>query len=423
MRRLVLVLLALVLVAPVAPATAAPPTATPTADQQLDWVFEVSHRAPVAEPELRARLSAELLDAVGGPAGFNELLASVGALTRTGTVESTPDRAQAVADDRLIVDVRTGDTGVIAGLWFRPYAPSPASWSELDSRLRALAPEVSYSASVLDPEADCRPVHQVDADTARPLGSAIKLYILGALERRTTDWNQNLPIREAWKSLPTGVLQDRPAGSPVTLAEHANLMISISDNTATDHLVHHLGRDAVTAQLRAFGNSVPKRNQPLLTTRELFALKGFRYPSLARTYLGLPQKLRHAMLPAIGAVPRTAIEPWTEPRDLESIEWFGSANDMCRALAGLWEMNSPRVGTAMSISDGGIGLDRTEYPTVWFKGGSEPGLLVLNHLARTGDGRIAVASVMLSDPNGALDPNATTEAFALVRGGLELATG
>lgn len=75
-----------------------------------------------------------------------------------------------------------------------------------------------------------------------------------------------------------------------------------------------------------------------------------------------------------------------------------------------------------ALEDGGIGLDRTEYPAAWVTGGSEPGLLVLNHLARTEDGRVAVASIMLSNPNGAIDPNAAAEALALVRGGLELAT-
>jgi hypothetical protein len=267
----------------------------------------------------------------------------------------------------------------------------------------------------------CTPVHEVDADRRNPLGSAFKLYVLGALERTTTDWSTNLPIREEWKSLPTGVLQDRPAGTDVTLRQHADLMISISDNTATDHLVHHVGRDAVRRQMAATGNRDP-RNDALLTTRELFVLKGFRYPKLADTYLSVFRPLRPALRPALAAVPRTAIQPWTEPRDLDSIEWFGSANDMCRVLASLDAAHSPRVDEAMSIEDAGIGLDRTEYPEIWFKGGSEPGLLVLNHLARTDDGRTVVATVMLSDPDKALAPAAAVEALALVRGGIELAT-
>ena len=415
MRGLLLVFVLLALVAPTTRATAD----TSPAERQLAWVLAISQRLPVPEAELREHLTAPMLDAVGGPRGFNDTFAGVGALTATRTLESTPDAVTAVADDRVLLDVHTDTAGLIDGLRFRPYAPSPTNWSELDSRLRALAPRVSYAASLLDK--GCRPVHEVDADRKNPLGSAFKLYFLGALERRTTDWNTNLPIREEWKSLPSGVLQDRPAGTDITLRQHADLMISISDNTATDHLIHHLGRDAVLRQMKATGNHDP-RNHPFLTTRELFTLKGFRYPVLADAYLSLPRPLRPALRPALAAVPRTAIQPWSEPRDLDSIEWFGSANDMCRVLANLDAMHSPRVDHALSIEDAGIGLDRTEYPEIWFKGGSEQGLLVLNHLARTDDGRTAVVTVMLSDPGRALAQEVATEVLALARGGIELAT-
>lgn len=415
MRKILLVFVLLALVAPTTQAAAD----TRPADRQLAWLLAISHRLPVPEAELREHVSPPMFDAIGGADGFNDALAGIGPMTTSRTVDRTPAGVTAVADDRLLVELHVGDDGRIDGLWFSPYAPSPATWSELDSRLGRLAPDVSYAVSVLDN--GCRPVHEADADRSRPLGSAFKLYVLGALERETTDWTTNLPIREEWKSLPSGVLQDRPAGTDVTLQQHADLMISISDNTATDHLIHHLGRHAVRKQMAAFGNRDP-RNNPLITTRELFTLKGFRYPELAGTYLSLPRGLRAAMLPALGAVPRTAIQPWTEPRNLDDIEWFGSANDMCRALAGLDATHSPRIDQALSIEDGGIGLDRTEYPEVWFKGGSEPGLVVLNHLARTADGRTVVATVLLSDRNHALAPTTATEALALVRGGIELAT-
>lgn len=415
MRRLLIVFVLLAFVAPSAHAAA---DTSPT-ERQLAWLLAISQRLPAAEPELREHIAAPVLDAIGGAAGFNETLASVAPLSAARPVEHEPNAVTAVVDERLLVRLHTDAAGLVDGLRFSPYAPSPATWSELDSRLSALAPRVSYAASLVDN--GCAPVHQVDADRKNPLGSAFKLYVLGALERATTDWRTNLPIREEWKSLPTGVLQDRPAGSPVSLQEHADLMISISDNTATDHLIHHVGRDAVLARMRATGNADP-RNFPLLTTRELFVLKGFQYPRFADTYLSLPRALRPVLRPALAAVPRAAIQPWTEPRNLDDIEWFGSADDMCRALASLDAMRSPRVDHALSIEDAGIGLDRTKYPEVWFKGGSEPGLLVLNHLARTADGRTVVASVTLSDPDGELAPAAAVEALALVRGGIELST-
>ena len=56
---------------------------------------------------------------------------------------------------------------------------------------------------------------------------------------------------------------------------------------------------------------------------------------------------------------------------------------------------------ALSIDDGGLGLDKARFPVTWFKGGSEPVVLTLNYLARTADGRSLVTGVLLSDPTRA----------------------
>lgn len=433
MRRLAILLALLALVATAAPAVANPVASPPTTPaQQLSWVLDASSRVPIAEAEQREHLSAELLSAIGGPEQFNAALSQLGTLTLNRVLAESPTRIDAVVGSQVgerLAILEVDGAGLIGRLSLQAYAPTPHSWSELDSRLNALAPQVSFAASVLDPRAGCRPVHEVAADTARPLGSAFKLYILGALGRAVAEnrvsWDQQLAIREDWKSLPSGVLQDEPADTLLPLREYANLMISISDNTATDHLIHFLGRDSVHRQLTTFGNGSITANTPLLTTRELFTLKGFQYPTLADTYLSLPRHLRSTMLPALAAVPRTSITGWTEPRNIEEIEWFGSPNDMCRAYAGLWRQHEQPaltpVGDALSINDGGIGLDRAEFPTVWFKGGSEPGVVVLNHLAQAADGRVVVASLMLANPTEALDPASIPEAFALVRGGIELA--
>ena len=72
---------------------------------------------------------------------------------------------------------------------------------------------------------------------------------------------------------------------------------------------------------------------------------------------------------------------------VDKAEWFGSPTDMCQAYAGLWAQQEPPVNTALSINDGGIALPSAEFPTVWFKGGSEPGVITLNYLVRRKDGR------------------------------------
>ena len=59
-------------------------------------------------------------------------------------------------------------------------------------------------------------------------------------------------------------------------------MISISDNTATDHLLHHLGRRNVEGQMVAMGHGTPQRNRPLLSTREMVMLRDLNVPSRRR---------------------------------------------------------------------------------------------------------------------------------------------
>jgi hypothetical protein len=247
---------------------------------------------------------------------------------------------------------------------FSPYLPAATSWGALDRGLRALAPQVGFAAAQIS-RGSCRLIHGLSADRPRPLGSAFKLYVLGALGHAIADhharWNERLRIRNAWKSLPSGVLQNAPAATALTLREFADLMISISDNTAADHLLHHLGRPAVERELGRLGNQHAGLDIPFPTTRELFALKGvdYRVVRLADGYLS---RLR-----------------------------------------------------------GGIALDRRSYPTVWFKGGSQPGVLTLTYLVRTADRRTFVDALTLADPAHPIPAAATAKLLALARSGITLA--
>jgi hypothetical protein len=316
----------------------------------------------------------------------------------------------------LVVDA----AGRLAGLQLAPYLPAPGSWAEIDATLGTLAPRVSFAATRIDPARGCTVVHGRNARTARPLGSIFKLYVLSALARATAtgrlSWETEVPLRPEWKSLPSGVLQDQPDGTPFSLADYARYMISISDNTATDHLIHTLGRPAVE---REFPGTA---NRPLLTTRNLFTLKGWHYPAAARSYLASPAPARRAALPLLDRVDRTAITAWEQPRAIDTLEWFASPVDICRVYATLWQRHDPAVDAALTANDGGLGLPAAAFPTVWFKGGSEPGVLSLSFLARAADGTLVTATLALSDPDRTLDEAALApRALALLRGALTLA--
>ena len=115
------------------------------------------------------------------------------------------------------------------------------------------------------------------------LGSAFKLYVLAALSRAVSEgrlsWDQVVPLDA--KSFPSGIMQKWPDGAPVTLQTAATLMISISDNTATDLVLKTVGRDAVEAEMRASGHADLGKTLPFLTTREMFVIKA---SDLGETY-------------------------------------------------------------------------------------------------------------------------------------------
>ncbi|MDL4813705.1 serine hydrolase [Actinomadura opuntiae] len=405
--------------------------AAPTAGDQLDWVVSASRHLPISDADARAHVAASSLAAMGGAAGLTKALAQNGPLTAQEPAKSSKTQAvgwfTGARRTSLLVTVATDASGMIIGLYL---AKQPGTWKDLDAELHRLAPRASYATFEIGAGGRCRVVHGLHASTPRPLGSAFKLYVLGALSdavaRGTVSWNTTMPVKDAWKSLPSGILQDKPAGTTLTLGQYADYMISISDNTAADHLVHRLGRAAVETELTRLGNRHQRGDRPFLTTREMFALKGAGYPARADRYLALPQSRRAAALLGLDAVPLAQITPWQQPRDIDSIEWFAAPTDVCAAFDGLDDRSArpgqSGVGKALSINDGGIGLDRAAYPKVWFKGGSEPGVLTLNYLARTSRGRTIVTSVMLSDPKTAFTGTVALDALAVARAGVQLAT-
>lgn len=419
--------------------TAPSSTASPTAPQipgtpagkQLSWLFEAVPRAPIADDELAGHFTADFLKAVPATQ-INQIFAQVKGMRL--------ERILSSGDTQLVARVVVGSTpfeivvavngaGLMNGLQFREPVeakPAPKSWAEADKLLRAVSPQAGFLAAELTGKGGCVPAHTLAADRARPLGSMVKLYVLGTvadrIKRGAFGWNTQLTIKDELKSLPTGKLQDRPDGSKVSVLEAAKLMISISDNTATDLLIHKVGRKAVERTMRAWGVR-EKGNVPLLTTRDLFALKGADYPRLAKRYLSLsPGKRRAYLEQVVARTPLSQIKPWTSPRELDTIEYFASPSDICRAYAQLMKQGDKHIGEAMSINDAGIGLDRKRWPTVWFKGGSEAGLSDLGFLARTKAGKTYVVTTMAVDPAAPITEQDTLDQLIVSRAAFTLLT-
>jgi beta-lactamase class A len=172
---------------------------------------------------------------------------------------------------------------------------------------------------------------EFEPDRQLAIGSAFKLYVLGALVEDKRKWDEVVTLRDEWKSLPSGVLQNWPASAPVTLHTLAVEMISISDNTAADHLLFTAGREKVEKAMEAMGNADAAKSRPFLSTLELFKLRSSR--SLRKSYLKAEEAGRRAMLDKeVKAFERAKIAMWSRPGAISKIEWFASAADLCKAM-------------------------------------------------------------------------------------------
>lgn len=70
-----------------------------------------------------------------------------------------------------------------------------------------------------------------------------------------------------------------------------------------------------------------------------------------------------------------------------------------------------------------MGLDPRQWQSVWFKGGSEPGVITLNYLATTRGGQSYVVSVLAANPAAPIPDTATAPLLTAIKGAFNLAAG
>lgn len=250
-----------------------------------------------------------------------------------------------------------------------------------------------------------------------PVASVFKLWILNALARSIDSgdigWDNVVAVRDTLRSDPSGEVYGYPTGQEVPLSKLAELMISISDNTATDHLIDLIGRDAIGDVIRELAPDGAGRTLPLLSTADMARLK-FVHPDLGREYAGLDPEARSQFVPTL---PERGPFPWpddlaavdrldlTTPSFVDEIEWFASGTDICRTMVDLARL-SDEAGLepldGILSANPGLPPDQARaWTTTWFKGGSEPGVVTLAYRLATNDlDRVVV--IALSDPDAPL---------------------
>jgi len=225
----------------------------------------------------------------------------------------------------------------------------------------------SQSENSLQPEV----VAELNASQPMGIGSTFKLYLLKALEddvaagRRS--WTDIIELREDWKSFPSGILQDWNPGSRHSLETLAGLMISISDNTATDHIFNLLGAETVRKYL-------PETCKDTFNTGQLLKMKFF-YPEKAAEFIKADQKGKDAILREMDSIIPASIASYSsiytldKPVLIDELEWFVSTRKLCETI---WTL---RDSTRIIINAASGLINRADWHIAGFKGGSEPGVI------------------------------------------------
>jgi beta-lactamase class A len=392
------------------------------AGEHLAWILDAiaNKNGVVAKADVQKRLHASFLDAV--PA--DQFIDVSKSLTQFNpiTVKSVKGN-----DLQLVARLDTKQGGVIAtiavdeptkqiaGLLFKPDAPKPTSFDEAVQLTEKLAPQAQLLVAALD-KGTCKPMHATKSKQALAIGSTFKLYVLLGLVDKIlagkAKWDDELAVRDDWKSVPSGITQNDAAGTKLTLRTFAERMISISDNTATDHLLYTVGRKQVEAAMRATKHGSPARNTPFFSTRELTLFKVGMPDDEIERYLKLPEAKRRAYVDTTlaGKQPDLSkIGDWETGRRIDTLEWFATPDDLCRAMGTLWQRAQKEPAKPLLdvlAKNPGIELDKTAWPYVGFKGGSEPGVMNLTFLARRADDKWFVVVVTANAPAGAVEPGA-----------------
>lgn len=425
--------------APTANAPAPAPDAgapVASAPEQLAWVVATINAGKKLDPAaVNERFAPSFLGEIPADkliqlfAGINKQLAPLEKIAVEGEGKRRVGHFKSAAGPMQVILEVDPKSGKMTTLLVRPDADAakmPETWEGVEKQLAGSGKRSQLLVASLKRD-KCKPIRAVRADQSMAIGSAFKLYVLYALAQRiragALSWDTEIAIRDDWKSLPSGTTQTLPAGTKRTVRQLAEKMISISDNTAADHLLRTVGRKRVEKGLRGAGHSAPKKNIPFLATRELFALKLALSAEERAAYLKMkPEARRHALEKiATRKVKLADAADWKTPKSLD-LEWFASAEDLCRVMAGLRHLaaRNKKLTPLLEVlsKNPGLTIDEKAFPYVGFKGGSEPGVMTLAFLVRDAAKDWYVVVTQVNDPDKTLDKlsimGATQAAFKLL---------
>lgn len=257
------------------------------------------------------------------------------------------------------------------------------------------------------------------------VGSTFKLVVLASLDdqirRHRMRWSDVIRIDR--RSVSTSAINRWPMGSPVTLHTLATLMISQSDNDATDLLLHHIGRERIEAFAQTHGGLSGPNAFPMLSTIEATALKNPALGEVRTRWLTGDEDQRRELLDEAQDSFTPAQVDFSVfnagPADIDSIEWFASPDSIARLMGWFATRGSDEARAILAVNPGIPADAAARWDYLGYKGGSEPGVMAMNLLMRDAQGQNYVAAMAWNDDTAPVDEAAMvtliSRASALLR--------
>lgn len=296
------------------------------------------------------------------------------------------------------------------------------SFEEIEERLTELPGDIR--ALILQ---GGEPLLDLGSGESAPLASAAKLYVLlaavEAIEQGEADWEDELEVTDELRSLPSGTLQDQEEGYQTSLFDVAHRMIEISDNTGTDMLIDHLGRDAVEEAAAEANHHNPELLRPFLTTREMFQLR-WGHPELGQGWAEADEQSRRETLEELEDMPLEISSEDVGAEDVDfALDWHGTAEDLAevhRRLAQHAEEH-PELVSILGSNPGLVAeVEDPWWQDIGFKGGSVPGVLTGSWHAVGEDGQNRTVVLLAQHEDAAELAEESRELFALAQEALTI---
>lgn len=128
---------------------------------------------------------------------------------------------------------------------------------DLDQRVRAAVAQFKGKVNLYAKNLDTGAVYSLAGEEMVPTASTIKIAVLIEAFARVTEgkakWTDELILTKEKKVGGAGILQEFSDGLHLSLRDAVNLMMILSDNTATNLVIDVLSADAVNARMEQLG--------------------------------------------------------------------------------------------------------------------------------------------------------------------------